>query len=192
MRTHSSKATAWRTTDATGFPSRPASGPPSGTTPSGAMLATRCLSPCPRMPRPTTTRSKPISGHRLFPQLRLAFRGGGCQEQRRVRQHNRHAELHVCDRLQIHLVHLRTADAVSEWLEEPDLLEQHLPCAVTRFYSVLSLGRLEKFESVAGNGAGCRRQHILVGAEVCHLMASTFRLISRPASLSMCGMYACE
>ena len=41
MRAHSSKATAWRTTDASGFSSRPASAPPSGTTPSGANAATR-------------------------------------------------------------------------------------------------------------------------------------------------------
>ena len=36
--------------------------------------------------------------------------------------------------------------------EEPHLLPQHVPCAVTLFYSVLSLGRLEGLESVAGTG----------------------------------------
>ena len=42
-------------------------------------------------------------GHRIFPQLRLAVRGGRCQEQCGVRQHGRrrHAELRVRERLQL-------------------------------------------------------------------------------------------
>ena len=38
------------------------------------------------------------------------------------------------------VVHLSTAGAVSEWLEEPDLLPQHLPRAITLLGSVLLWG----------------------------------------------------
>src|SRR6185369_7317280 len=95
-------------------------------------------------------------GHRILPQLRCAVRDGRCQEQCGVRQHGRrrHAELHVRERLYLHLVHLNTARAVSEWFEEPDFLPQRVPGAVTLLYSVLSLERLEKLESVAGTRGG--------------------------------------
>ena len=74
--------------------------------------------------------------------------GARSQEQCGVRQHGRrrHAERRVRERLQLHLrVHLNTAGAVSEWLEEPDLLPQHLPRAITH-WPVLALGRLEVLE----------------------------------------------
>jgi parallel beta-helix repeat protein len=62
-------------------------------------------------------------GHRIFPQLRRAGWRRRCQEQCGARQHDRprHAELHVREQLQFHLlVYLNTACAVSEWIEEPD------------------------------------------------------------------------
>ena len=43
------------------------------------------------------------------------------------------------------LVHRDPARAVSEWLEEPDLLPQHVPRAITH-WPVLVLGRLEVLE----------------------------------------------
>ena len=43
------------------------------------------------------------------------------------------------------VVHLSTAGAVSEWLEEPDLLPQHVPRAIS-LWPVLVLGRLEVLE----------------------------------------------
>ena len=43
------------------------------------------------------------------------------------------------------LVHLNTAGAVSEWLEEPDLLPQRVPRAISH-WPVLALGRLEVLE----------------------------------------------
>ena len=69
------------------------------------------------------------------------------QEQCGVRQHGRrrHAELRLRERLQLHRVHLSTAGAVSEWLEEPDLLPQHLQGAI-RHWPVLALGQLEVLE----------------------------------------------
>ena len=63
------------------------------------------------------------------------------------------------------LVHLNTARAISEWFEEPDLLPQRVPRAITLLRSVLSLARLEVLDSVAGTGAGCRRQPVPVAAE---------------------------
>ena len=108
-----------------------------------------------------------FGGIAIFPQLRLAVLGGGCEEQCGVQQHGRrrHAELRVRERLQLPLlVHLNTARAVSEWFEEPDLLPQRVPRAIT-LWPVHVLGRLEVLESVAGTGARCRRQPIPVAAE---------------------------
>ena len=72
------------------------------------------------------------------------LRGARSPGQCGVRQHDRrrHAELLVRERLQQPLpVHLNRAGAVSEWRQEPHLLPQHVPCAVTLFYAVLSLGQ---------------------------------------------------
>ena len=43
------------------------------------------------------------------------------------------------------VVHLNTARAISEWFEEPDLLPQRVPRAIT-LWPVLSLARLEVLE----------------------------------------------
>ena len=86
--------------------------------------------------------------HPIFPQLRLAGLGGGCEEQCGVRQHGRrrHAELRVGERLQLPLlVQRNTARGVSEWFEEPDLLPQRVPRAIT-LWPVHVLGRLEVLE----------------------------------------------
>ena len=57
------------------------------------------------------------------------------------------------------VMHLDTAGAVSERLEEPDLLPQHLPCAIAHWL-VPGSGGPEVLESVAGTRAGCRRHHV--------------------------------
>ena len=166
----SSKATASRITDATGLSSRSASAPPSGTTPSGAMREDGVLiSVSQNAQIYNNLLEANFGGIEYFLNCGSLRRGVRSPEQCGVRQHDRrrHAELHVRERLQPPLpVHLSTAGAVSEWRQEPHLLPQHVPCAVTLFYSVFSLGRLEGLESVAGTGVhdGHRRDHCRMSA----------------------------
>jgi parallel beta-helix repeat protein len=66
-----------------------------------------------------------FGGIEYFLNCDVLVRRRRCQEQCGARQHGRprHAELHVREQLQFHLlVHVNTACAVSEWIQEPDLL----------------------------------------------------------------------
>ena len=86
-----------------------------------------------------------FGGIQYFLNCALAGLGGGCEEQCGVRQHGRrrHAELRVRERLQLPLLVQRNPGrGVSEWFEEPDLLPQRVPRAIT-LWPVIALGRLE-------------------------------------------------